>query len=357
MMNTQFNMAAPIRIHALRCRVKITHTLKQCKRSLSFAVNRKSQPKDDFESKQTHFGYESIPEHDKEERVYEVFKNVAGSYDLMNDAMSMGVHRVWKDQFINKLAPHPGTQLLDVAGGTGDIAFRFLKYSKSLEKRNGTSNTESDDGSDFDLTKDISAQAFGIPEHYMEDPYLSTSESSSDSSEEEDDSKVTPPKTHVTVCDINKEMLEVGKARAVEMGLVEGLSWVQGNAESLSFEDNLFDAYTIAFGIRNCTHIDKVVEEAYRVLKPGGRFMCLEFSQVSNPLLRSVYDNYSFQVIPVMGQVLARDWKSYQYLVESIRQFPDQEEFSSLIRKSGFKMVTYENLTFGVAAIHSGFKL
>ncbi|XP_060065030.1 2-methoxy-6-polyprenyl-1,4-benzoquinol methylase, mitochondrial-like [Ylistrum balloti] len=357
-MNTQFNMAAPIRLAAFCRRVRIAHPVKHYKRYLSFSVNRNTVPGDDPESRQTHFGYESIPEQDKEERVYEVFKNVASSYDLMNDTMSMGVHRVWKDNFINKLAPLPGTQLLDVAGGTGDIAFRFLEYTKYLEKKQGITNTGwSDDDSDFDLTKDISAQAFGIPEHYAEDQDLPKSDSSSSSSEEEDISKVTSPKTHVTVCDINKEMLEVGKERAKEMGLAEGLSWVQGNAESLSFGDNLFDAYTIAFGIRNCTHIDKVVEEAYRVLKPGGRFMCLEFSHVSNPLLRSVYDNYSFQVIPVMGQVLARDWKSYQYLVESIRQFPNQEEFATLIRKSGFKMVSYENLTFGVAAIHSGFKL
>ncbi|XP_069136001.1 2-methoxy-6-polyprenyl-1,4-benzoquinol methylase, mitochondrial-like [Argopecten irradians] len=350
-------MAAPIRLHALCCRVKIPNTIKRCKRHFSFAVNRKCQPRDDVESKQTHFGYESIPEQEKEERVYEVFKNVAGTYDLMNDAMSMGIHRVWKDQFITRLAPHPGTKLLDVAGGTGDIAFRFLEYTKSLENKQVISNTESGDESDFDLTTDISAQAFGIPQHYAEDQDCLASDSSSSSSNEEAESKVNSSKTHVTVCDINKEMLEVGKVRACEMGLVGGLSWVQGNAESLSFEDNQFDAYTIAFGIRNCTHIDKVVEEAYRVLKPGGRFMCLEFSHVSNPLLRSVYDNYSFQVIPVMGQVLARDWKSYQYLVESIRQFPDQEEFASLIRQCGFKMVTYENLTFGVAAIHSGFKL
>ncbi|OWF39765.1 2-methoxy-6-polyprenyl-1,4-benzoquinol methylase, mitochondrial-like [Mizuhopecten yessoensis] len=350
-------MAAPIRIHAFCCRVSIANPIKQCKRYLSFTVHRNSQPKDDTESRQTHFGYESIPEQDKEERVYEVFKKVAGSYDLMNDAMSMGVHRVWKDRFIDRLAPNPGTQLLDVAGGTGDIAFRFLKYTKSLERKHGNINTESSDDSDFDLTRDITPQAFGIPDHYADDQVLSSADSSSSSSDEEESLERASPKTHVTVCDINKEMLEVGKGRAREMGLVKGLSWVQGNAESLSFGDNLFDAYTIAFGIRNCTHVDKVVEEAYRVLKPGGRFMCLEFSQVTNPLLRSAYDNYSFQVIPVMGQVLARDWKSYQYLVESIRQFPDQEEFASIIRRSGFKMVTYENLTFGVAAIHSGFKL
>ncbi|KAL5016070.1 hypothetical protein ScPMuIL_005659 [Solemya velum] len=266
------------------------------------------------EEKQTHFGYQYIPEEQKEKKVYEVFENVASKYDLMNDAMSTGVHRLWKDSFVKALAPSPGTQLLDMAGGTGDIAFRFLKYIKTQEEK-------------------IAAARQGTPE-----------------------GEVTPM-SHVTVADINKEMLKVGEMRAEKRGIKSGISWLQANAENLQFPENTFDAYTIAFGIRNCTHIDKVISEAYRVLKPGGRFMCLEFSRVGNPIIRSLYDLYSFQVIPVLGQVLARDWKSYQYLVESIRQFPDQDTFKRMIQDGGFKAVSFENLTFGVAAIHSGFKI
>ncbi|XP_060601796.1 2-methoxy-6-polyprenyl-1,4-benzoquinol methylase, mitochondrial-like [Ruditapes philippinarum] len=284
--------------------------------------------------RKTHFGFETVTEAEKEDKVYSVFKNVADKYDLMNDAMSVGVHRLWKDAFIQRLAPRPGTKLIDVAGGTGDIAFRFLNYVNSQRAK-----------AEVDLEA-------SIPNVYM-DP----SEDTASSSEDSELLGNRRPVSHVTVCDINQSMLDVGKARALDAEIYSGISWLQGNAECLPLEDNSFDAYTIAFGIRNCTHIDKVIEEAYRVLKPGGRFMCLEFSQVPNPVIRSVYDEYSFQVIPVLGQVLAADWKSYQYLVESIRQFPNQEDFKSLIELCGFKAVTYENLTFGVVAIHSGFKL
>lgn len=273
----------------------------------------------------------------------------------MNDAMSVGIHRIWKDHFIQRLAPTHGTQLLDVAGGTGDIALRYLQFLE-LDKR--TSNDNAVD--DFKVPNEIQAGSYGIPPQYHSDDSTSDT-SSSDSSEDEDTGNKfskNKPLSHVTVCDINQEMLDVGKEKALNLGyLKDNISWVKGNAESLPFDDNKFDAYTIAFGIRNCTHVDKVIEESYRVLKPGGRFMCLEFSQVNNVILRELYDSYSFQVIPVLGQVLARDWKSYQYLVESIRQFPDQEEFAAMIQQAGFSFVTYENLTFGVAAIHSGFKL
>ncbi|RUS80000.1 hypothetical protein EGW08_012234, partial [Elysia chlorotica] len=229
--------------------------------------------------------------------VYEVFENVASSYDVMNDAMSAGIHRLWKDAFVQKFSPSPGTKLLDVAGGTGNV---------------------------------------------------------------KDGNYATPPDAmgnHVTICDINQAMLDVGKERAKALGYTTGLSWVRGNAEHLPLPDSSFDAYTIAFGIRNCTHVQEVLNDAYRLLKPGGRFMCLEFSQVKNPLLRSAYDAYSFQVIPVMGQLIAGDWHSYQYLVESIRQFPNQEDFAAMIKSAGFRMVTFQNLTFGVAAIHSGYKI
>lgn len=282
-----------------------------------------------FSNQETHFGFDSIPENEKEEKVHEVFKNVANSYDTMNDAMSFGIHRLWKDYFMMQLAPTPDTKLLDVAGGTGDIAFRFLKYVDYAK-------TDSPEEDEMDLTADlIDGREANMVNH---DP--------------------AKQKAHVTVCDINQSMLDVGQKRASELGYdSESISWIQGNAESLSFPDNYFDAYTIAFGIRNVTHIDKALSEAYRVLRPGGRFMCLEFSHVPNPLLRSVYDQYSFQVIPVMGKVVAGDWKSYQYLVESIRRFPKQEDFARMIRTAGFRMVSHENINFGITAIHSAFKL
>lgn len=247
--------------------------------------------------KQTHFGFRNVGEEEKKEAVLEVFHSVAESYDLMNDAMSLGIHRIWKDTLMRRLSPGPTTRLLDVAGGTGDIAFRFL---------------------------DAAGRAGGAS---------------------------------VTVCDINKSMLRVGESRAEKLGYNQGISWVEGDAQQLPFEDQSFDAYTIAFGIRNVVRIDLALAEAFRVLKPGGRFMCLEFSKVRPAELESLYDLYSFHVIPPMGKVLAGDWDSYQYLVESIRKFPEQETFASMIRRAGFRFVTYENLSLGVAAIHSGFKL
>uniref|UniRef100_A0A1B6CR76 2-methoxy-6-polyprenyl-1,4-benzoquinol methylase, mitochondrial n=1 Tax=Clastoptera arizonana TaxID=38151 RepID=A0A1B6CR76_9HEMI len=256
--------------------------------------------------KQTHFGFQTIKEEDKSKKVGEVFESVAEKYDLMNDAMSLGIHRVWKDIFIQRLGPTPNTKLLDVAGGTGDIAFRFLKYLQNISKFN---NQDKSDGS-------------------------------------------------VTITDINEAMLDVSKLRAKTQGFKEPeVNWLLADAENLPIEDSMYSAYTIAFGIRNVTHIDKALHEAYRVLQPGGRFLCLEFSHVDNDLLHWVYDQYSFQLIPVMGQLLAGDWKSYQYLVESIRQFPNQEDFKKMIQMAGFKYCSYENLTFGVVAIHSGFKL
>lgn len=261
----------------------------------------------DKSEKETHFGYQTISESEKTQKVYEVFENVANKYDKMNDAMSFFVHRVWKDIFIQRLGPTQGTQLLDVAGGTGDIAFRYIKYLRNLP-----------------------------PNKVEPSSNVSTA----------------------TVCDINKAMLNVGKERAKTLDFADSeITWLEADAENLPMESNSFTAYTIAFGIRNCTHVDKVLDEAYRVLKPGGRFMCLEFSHVNNEMLRWIYDQYSLQMIPVMGQVIAGDWKSYQYLVESIRKFPNQESFKEMIQAAGFSCVSYENLTFGVVSIHSGFKL
>ncbi|MFH4981320.1 hypothetical protein AB6A40_008029 [Gnathostoma spinigerum] len=251
-----------------------------------------------FRSASTHFGFEEVDEDEKAKKVASVFTGVAEKYDLMNDAMSLGIHRLWKDYYIYQLNPNPNTEMLDIAGGTGDIAFRALRR---IQKREG--------------------------------------------------------KGSVTVFDINQEMLEVGKHRAESSSEADlkRLKWIHGDAESMPFNENSFDLCTMAFGIRNCTHIDKVLTEAYRVLRPGGRFSCLEFSRIT-PSLKLFYDFYSFQIIPVMGQVIAGDYDSYRYLVESIRRFPDQEKFASMFRHAGFKDVGYENLTFGICAIHTGYK-
>ncbi|XP_046554852.1 2-methoxy-6-polyprenyl-1,4-benzoquinol methylase, mitochondrial-like [Haliotis rubra] len=336
-------MAAPMTVRASRCLADVFR--RRCShRKLSGAFIRclaTTQNGDNGEKRETHFGFEYIPEEEKEGKVYEVFENVASRYDLMNDTMSAGVHRLWKDHFLECMAPTPGTSLIDVAGGTGDIALRFLRYIQS--------QTSTEHRQDFKVK---------IPREITANIYMDTAEGySSDSSSSDEETESPPRNSAVTVCDINQAMLDVGKAKLEKLGYMTGINWLQGNAESLPLEDNSYDVYTIAFGIRNCTHIDKVLSEAYRVLKPGGRFMCLEFSQVNNLFLRSLYDNYSFQVIPVMGQLIAGDWKSYQYLVESIRQFPNQKDFSDMIQRAGFRVVKHENLTFGVAAIHSGFKI
>ncbi|XP_037012081.2 2-methoxy-6-polyprenyl-1,4-benzoquinol methylase, mitochondrial isoform X1 [Artibeus jamaicensis] len=277
---------------------------------------------------ETHFGFETVSEEEKGGKVYQVFENVAKKYDVMNDMMSLGIHRIWKDLLLWRMHPFPGTQLLDVAGGTGDIAFRFLNYVQAQHRRK--------------QKRQLRARQ-----------NLSWEEIAQQYQNEED----SLGGSHVMVCDINKEMLKVGKQKAHAQGYKTGLAWVLGDAEELPFDDDKFDVYTIAFGIRNVTHVDRALQEAHRVLKPGGRFLCLEFSQVNNPLVSRLYDLYSFQVIPVLGEVIAGDWKSYQYLVESIRQFPCQEEFKEMIEDAGFQKVTYESLTSGIVAIHSGFKL
>ncbi|KAF2071786.1 hypothetical protein CYY_006893 [Polysphondylium violaceum] len=269
------------------------------------------------EQPQTHFGFQTVNKNDKESMVKEVFDNVSSSYDLMNDVMSMGIHRLWKDELISTLNPTPGSHLLDVAGGTGDISFRFLEKIKQ--------------------------SPYYLPAIGANPP------------------KNTSLPSSATVFDINQSMLDQGKKRGILNGYNEttdpSIDWVQGNSENLPFKDETFNCYTVSFGIRNCTNVDQVLKEAHRVLKKGGRFLCLEFSQIPNPALRYMYDTYSFNVIPVMGQLVVGDRDSYQYLVESIRKFPDQETFADMMRDAGFQQVTYKNLSFGICAIHSGWKL
>ncbi|XP_075491695.1 2-methoxy-6-polyprenyl-1,4-benzoquinol methylase, mitochondrial [Primulina tabacum] len=259
----------------------------------------------------TSFGYKEVKEEEKSRLVGNVFTSVATNYDLMNDLMSGGMHRLWKEKLVSKLNPFPGMKHLDVAGGTGDVAFRILEYINDVGRR-------------------------ALRDH--------------------DDN--VPEETQIFVCDINSNMLTVGKKRAQERGFGEdkSLIWVEGDAEALKFEDNSMDGYTIAFGIRNVTHIEKALAEAFRVLKRGGRFLCLELSHVELPIIKELYDFYSFSVIPVIGELVAGDRESYQYLVESIRRFPTQEKFGSMIAEAGFQNVEYENLVGGVVAIHSGLK-
>lgn len=255
-----------------------------------------------------------MSEEQKSRMVGDVFNSVASKYDIMNDIMSVGLHRLWKDRLVSKLSPFPGMQHLDVAGGTGDIAFRVLEAIHSLERKKISGVAVDEDAED---------------------------------------------ETRVIVCDINPAMLDVGRRRAIAKGLGEARSliWIEGDAEALKFEDASMDGYTIAFGIRNVTHIEKALSEAYRVLRRGGRFLCLELSHVNIPGFREIYDFYSFSVIPSVGEIVSGDRASYQYLVESIRKFPSQEKFSAMIKEAGFEKVEYENLAGGVVAIHSGFKL
>lgn len=247
----------------------------------------------------THFGFKRVPESAKTGLVKGVFDSVAPRYDIMNDLMSAGLHRLWKREMVEWLNPTPDMAILDVAGGTGDIARRIRNFC----------------GAKHDAAPDI------------------------------------------TLCDINDRMLLEGRRRSIDAGELAGIRWVCGNAEALPLEDASQDAYTIAFGIRNVTHIDRALREARRVLKPGGHFLCLEFSQVKPELLAKAYDAYSLHVIPQIGRFVAGSAQPYRYLVESIRRFPDQERFAALIREAGFGNVTYRNLNGGVVAIHSGWRL
>ena len=246
-------------------------------------------------SDQVSFGYEDVSPEEKTERVGAVFSSVARKYDRMNDAMSGGMHRLWKDRFVRRVKPQPGEAILDMAGGTGDIAFRLADGGAA-----------------------------------------------------------------VTVSDINQDMLDVGIERALKRGIAEdagGLVWSRQNAEELSFEPRTFDAYTIAFGIRNVSHIDRALAEAHRVLRHGGRFFCLEFSTTEWPGFKEAYDAYSHRLVPRIGQAIAGDAESYRYLIESIRRFPPMREFQRMIVAGGFSQTRVEPILGGLVAIHSGWKV
>lgn len=250
-----------------------------------------------MENNKTHFGFKEVDRDQKSNLVKDIFSNVAKKYDLMNDLMSAGTHRLWKNNMINYIDFFDNIKIIDVAGGTGDIAFRIAKKAQE---------------------KSLNYQ--------------------------------------IEVVDINPQMLEVGRSRAVDMNLFSHLNFVENDGENLKFADESFDVFTIAFGIRNFTNIDKGLLEAHRVLKKGGKFICLEFSKVEDIFLQKIYDTYSFKIIPKIGEVILKDHDSYQYLVESIRKFPDQKTFTKLIENAGFSRVGYQNLTFGACAIHWGFK-
>lgn len=247
-----------------------------------------------MQNKYTDFGFSRVKSKDKSNLVKKVFENVSGRYDLMNDFMSLGIHRVWKKSMLDWLAPRRGQSLIDVAGGTGDIAFNFIKRAKTG--------------------------------------------------------------ANATILDLTESMMIEGKKKTIDLPEESQINWVCGDAMRMPFSDSTFDVYTISFGIRNVTNISKTLSEAYRVLKPGGRLMILEFSSVNNDLISWIYDKYSFNIIPKLGEFVSNDRESYQYLVESIRKFPNQEKFSEMIINEGFRKVKYRDLTFGIAALHSAWK-
>ncbi len=247
----------------------------------------------DAKPSQTDFGYRTVPRADKARLVGALFDRVAGRYDLMNDLMSGGIHRLWKREMVGWLAPRPGMHVLDLAGGTGDIALRIARRGAG----------------------------------------------------------------RVTVCDLSPAMIGRGRDRLIDRGVIDGIDWICGTAEALPFAAATADAYTIAFGIRNFTDIAAALAEAHRVVKPGGRFLCLEFSRVDEPTLRRLYDLYSFRVLPPLGGFVAGDRDAYQYLAESIRRFPDQTAFAGMIAAAGFAGVRVRNLAGGIAALHSAWRV
>jgi len=250
------------------------------------------------------FGFRDVPEGEKAPLVRAVFDSVAGRYDLMNDLMSAGIHRWWKAEMVRVLNPRPGQRLLDVAGGTGDIARRALPR--------------------------------------VAPPYAGAGATVGGG---------------VVVCDANRQMLDTGRAGALDDGILAGIEWLCGDAEALPFADRSFDLYTIAFGLRNVTRIERALSEARRVLKPGGRFLCLEFTPAVAPLIQPLYDFYSFEVLPLLGQIVTGNRDAYTYLVESIRRFPPQSVLTEMVAAAGLERARYRNLTGGIAALHSAWRL
>lgn len=246
------------------------------------------------ESKTTHFGFTDVPVEDKAGKVAEVFHSVADKYDVMNDLMSFGIHRLWKRYTIEMSGVRKGHKVLDIAGGTGDLAAKF--------------------------------------------------------------SKIVGDSGEVVLSDINASMLGVGRSRMVDLGLLTNMDYVQANAESLPFPDNYFDCITIAFGLRNVTEKANALKSMYRIVKPGGRVLVLEFSKPASPLLSKVYDFYSFKILPKIGELVANDSESYQYLAESIRMHPNQQTLKEMMSEAGFEQCDYHNLTGGIVALHRGFK-
>ena len=257
------------------------------------ANTQEKPPQNEQDSRSANFGFRKVEANAKASMVRDVFSSVAGRYDIMNDLMSGGMHRLWKNDFVSRINVPASAAILDLAGGTGDIAVR-------LKNRTGA---------------------------------------------------------NVTICDINEAMLNVGRDRQFDKGESKGLRWVCGNAETLPVADGSLDVITIAFGLRNVTDIPQALRDAYRALKPGGQFLCLEFSQVIIPQLAKLYDKYSFKLIPKIGELVTKDRDSYQYLVESIRMFPKQEELKRMMETAGFERVTYDNLSLGIVAIHRGWKI
>ena len=246
---------------------------------------------------QVDFGFKRVAREAKQSMVYDVFSSVAGKYDIMNDAMSFGLHRIWKDKMLSYIQPRNDTKMLDLAGGTGDIGFRYLKKA-------------------YALNLDAS----------------------------------------VIITDVNEHMLEEGKARAVDQNILRNVEWAIVDAQEIPYDDNSFDFVTISFGIRNVTDRDKALTEIFRVLKPGGMFVCMEFSHVDHEILAKCYDLFSFNILPKMGKLIAGDEDSYRYLVESIREFPSREVFMAMMRTAGFESVSCETLSQGVVALYAGVK-
>ena len=298
----------------------------------------------DEKGKTTHFGFQTVPESEKAAKVQKVFASVASKYDVMNDVMSFGIHRIWKESMMDWLAPKPGQKLIDVAGGTGDIARKFVKngggsayiIDVNIEMIKAGLNQKENQKKLFWTA----ASAENIPLRDISFRFLSRAGAG-----------------HATVLDLTEDMLATGKKRAESTATKGSIDWVVGDALALPFADNFFDVYTISFGIRNVTHPYEALTEAYRVLRPGGRLMVLEFNKIPIPLAQKAYDLYSFNIIPKMGEIITGDRESYQYLIESIRKFPDQETFLDLLKKAKFENTSYRNLTLGIAAIHSGWKL